>query len=72
VEIRIQSAIILLVVLHGCETWSVRLREGHRVRVFLNGLLKKIIDPGRQEVIADGPNSIISIFTFRDIHYTFG
>jgi hypothetical protein len=28
-----RETIILPVVLHGCENWSLTLREGHRVRV---------------------------------------
>jgi hypothetical protein len=36
--------IILLVVLYGCETWFVTLREEHRLRVFENRLLRRILD----------------------------
>jgi hypothetical protein len=34
-KIRIYKTIILPVVLYGCETWSLTLREGHRLGVFL-------------------------------------
>jgi hypothetical protein len=34
VKIRICKAIILPVVLYGCETWSLTLREEHRLRAF--------------------------------------
>ena len=34
--------IILPVVLYGCETWSLTLREEHRLRVFENKVLRKI------------------------------
>jgi hypothetical protein len=34
VKIRIYKNIILLVVLYGCETWQLTLREEHRLRVF--------------------------------------
>jgi hypothetical protein len=34
VKVKIYKTIILLVVLYGCETWSVTLREEHRLRVF--------------------------------------
>jgi hypothetical protein len=37
VKIRIYNTIILPVVLYGCETWSLTLREEHRLRVFENG-----------------------------------
>jgi hypothetical protein len=37
-------------VLYGCETWSVILREEHRLRVFENGVLRRIFGPKREEV----------------------
>jgi len=42
--------IILIVVLCGCGTWSVILREAHRVRVFENRVLRKMFGPKREEV----------------------
>jgi hypothetical protein len=42
---------ILAVVLYGCETWSLTLREEHRLRVFENMVLRKIFGPKRDEVI---------------------
>jgi hypothetical protein len=42
---------ILLVVLYGCETWSLTLREERRLRVFENRVLRKILGPKRDEVI---------------------
>ena len=33
---------LLPVVLYGCETWSLTLREEHRLRVFENKVLRKI------------------------------
>jgi hypothetical protein len=33
IKIRIFKTIILLVILHGCETWPLTLREEHRLRV---------------------------------------
>jgi hypothetical protein len=35
------------VVLYGCETWSLALREEHRLRVFV---LRRIFGPKRDEV----------------------
>ena len=32
-KLKINTTIILPVVLYGCETWSLNLREGHRLRV---------------------------------------
>jgi hypothetical protein len=39
------------VVLYGYETWSLTLREEHRLRVFENRVLRKIFGPKRNEVI---------------------
>jgi hypothetical protein len=42
--------IILPVVLYGCETWSLTLREECRLRVFENGVLWRVFEPRRDEV----------------------
>jgi hypothetical protein len=47
---RIYKTIILPVILYGCETWSLTLREEHRLRVFENKVLKRIFGPKRDEV----------------------
>jgi hypothetical protein len=39
--------------LYGCETWSLTLREEHRLRVFENRVLKRIFRPKRDEVTGD-------------------
>ena len=39
-KIKIHRTIILPVVLYGCETWSLTLREEHRLRVFENRVLR--------------------------------
>jgi hypothetical protein len=39
IRIRIHKVIILPLVLYGCETWSLTLREEHRLRVFENRVL---------------------------------
>jgi len=36
---------VLLFVLYVCETWSLTLRDEHRLRVFENGVLRKISEP---------------------------
>jgi hypothetical protein len=38
------------VILYGCETWSLTLREEHRLRVFENKVLRRIFEPKRDEV----------------------
>jgi hypothetical protein len=42
--------IILGVVLYGCETWSITLREEHRLRVFENRVLRRIYGPERDDI----------------------
>jgi hypothetical protein len=42
--------IILPVVLYGCETWSLTLKEECRLRVYENRVLRKIFGPKRDEV----------------------
>jgi hypothetical protein len=54
VKIRLQRIIILPVVLYGCETWSLTLREEHRLR-----LLRRIYGPRRDEVTGE----------WRKLHY---
>jgi hypothetical protein len=53
VKIRIYKTIILPVVLYGCETWYLTLREEHRLRVFENRLLRRIFGSKRDEVTGD-------------------
>jgi hypothetical protein len=52
-KMRIYKTIILPVVLYGCETWSLTLREEHRLRVFENMLLRRIFGPKRDEVTGE-------------------
>ena len=42
--------IILPVVLYGCETWSLTLREENRLRVFEDRVLNRIFGLDREEV----------------------
>jgi hypothetical protein len=53
VKVKIQKTIILPVVLYGCETWSLTLREQHRLRVFENRVLRRIFGPKRAEVTGE-------------------
>jgi hypothetical protein len=48
-----ELTIILPVVLYGCETWSLILREEHRLRVFENRVLGRIFGPKRDEVTGE-------------------
>jgi hypothetical protein len=50
VKVRIYKTIILPVVLYECETSSLRVREEHKLRVFENGVLRRIFGPKRDGV----------------------
>jgi hypothetical protein len=50
VKVKIYKTIILPAVLYGYETWSLTLREEHRLRVFENMVLRRIFGPKRDEV----------------------
>jgi hypothetical protein len=52
VKIRIYKTIILPLVLHGCETWSLTLTEEHGLRVSDSRLLRRIFGPKRNEMVA--------------------
>jgi hypothetical protein len=52
-KVRRYKTIILPVVLYGCETWSLTLREEHRLRVFENRVLRRIFGPKRDEVTGE-------------------
>jgi len=48
-KIKIYRTIILPVVLYGCETWSLTLREELRLRVFDNRVLRRVFGPKRDQ-----------------------
>ena len=52
-KIKIYGTVILPVVLYGCETWSLTLREERKLRVFENRVLRKIFGPRRDEVTGE-------------------
>jgi hypothetical protein len=55
VKVKICKTIILPVVLYGCETWTLTLREEHRLRVFENRVLRRYLsqrDNRRMEKVA--------------------
>jgi hypothetical protein len=53
IKVKIYKTIILPVVLYGCKTWSLALREEHRLRVFENRVLRRIFGPKRNEVTGE-------------------
>jgi hypothetical protein len=50
------------VVLYGCETWSLTLREEHRLGVFENRVLRRIFGPKRDEVTGEWENCLMKSF----------
>jgi len=52
-KIKICRNIILPVVLYGCETWMLTLREECRLGVFENRVLRNIFGPKRDEVTGE-------------------
>jgi hypothetical protein len=53
VKVNIYRTVILPVVLYGCETWSLTLREECRLRVFENRVLRRIFGLKRDEVTGE-------------------
>ena len=59
IKIKMYRIIILPVAWYGCETWSLTLREEHRLRVFENRVLRRIFGPKKDEVTGE----------WRKLHY---
>ena len=52
-KLKIYRTVILPVVLHGCENWSLTLREERKLRVFENMVLRRIFGPRTDEVTGE-------------------
>jgi len=52
-KIKIYRTIILPVVLYGCETWALTLRDERMLRMFENMVLRRIFGPRRDEVTGE-------------------
>jgi hypothetical protein len=52
-KLKIYRTIILPVVLYGCETWSLTLREERRLRVFENTVFRRIFGSKRDKVTGE-------------------
>jgi hypothetical protein len=53
VKVKIHKTIFLPVVLYGCETCSLTLREEHRLKAFENMVQRRKFGPKRDEVMGD-------------------
>ena len=49
VKVKIYKTVILPVILYGCETWTLTLREEKRLQVLENKVLRKIFGPKRDD-----------------------
>jgi hypothetical protein len=62
IKVRIHKIIILSVVLYGCETWSLRVREVHKLRVLENMVFRRIFGPKKDGVLEGEENCITRSF----------
>jgi len=67
-KMKIYSTVILPVVLYGCETWSIVLREECRLRVFENRVLRRIFGPNEDEITGTGEDCVWMSFMFCTSH----
>jgi hypothetical protein len=71
VKVKIYKTIILPVVLYRCETWSLMLREEHRLRVFENRVLRRIFGSKRDDVTGEWRNlhneELHNLYSYPDI-----
>jgi hypothetical protein len=51
IKIKTYRTVVSSVVLYGFETWSLTLREGHRLKVFESRMLRRIFGPRRNKTI---------------------
>jgi hypothetical protein len=59
----------ILLVLFGCETWSLTIREEGRLRVFENRVLRRIFGPKRNKVRGEWKKNYI-MKNLMDLHLT--
>jgi hypothetical protein len=53
IKTRICKTITLPVVLYGCGTWSLTLKEEHRLRMIENRFLRRMFGPGKDEMTGE-------------------
>jgi hypothetical protein len=52
-KIKIYITIVLPVVLYGCGTWSLTVREERKLRLFENRVLRRVFGPRKDEVTGE-------------------
>ena len=60
-QVNTYKTIISIYQLYGFETWSLTLREGQRLRVFDNNVLRKIFGAGREMKLLESGESYIML-----------
>jgi hypothetical protein len=68
VKFKIYKIIILPAVLYGCETWSLILRDEHRLRVFKIRVLRGIFEQKGMKLLEVGENCIMRNFITCTLH----
>ena len=58
---------MLPVVLYGCETWSLTLREERNLRVFENRVMRRVFESKKDEVTGEWRK--LHNEEFRDLYY---
>ena len=70
IKIKVYGTINLPSVLYGRDTWSLTLREEHRLRVFENRVLREIFGSKRDEVTGECEDCIMRSFMTFTVHQT--
>jgi hypothetical protein len=68
IKIKIYRTKMLPVILYGCETCSLALREERRLRVFENRMLRKVLWSKRDEITGSGEDYITRSFVICTAH----
>jgi hypothetical protein len=53
IKVKIYKTVIFSVVLYGCETWPLTLKEEHRLRVFENRVPRRTVGPKKDYVTGE-------------------
>jgi len=73
IRIKIHRSTILPLVLCGCGTWWLTLREERRLRVFENRMLRRVFGPERDEVTGEWRRQHNkSLMSYTPYHILFG
>jgi hypothetical protein len=68
-NVKIYRIIILPIVLYGCKTWSLTLREEGGLSLFDNRVLRRIYGPKRDEVAGNGGKKLHNL-ELNDLHFS--